>query len=315
MHTHTYIPIPTCTRTCTNAHSHACTTHAQACTHMHTLVPTNTCTHNLYHRAWGKRCRQSRSSPTCVSTVASRATTWWWCQNPPCTTGGCHVTQQSTCLPCCLPEHCGKAHAHHYSHLYLLIVQPTDPLARVKAIYFCNPQCPAFFTLRCNEFRRFCPSIKVVKFIGNAEERVRRPGYFSEHVTHACTCSETRARMQIHMHKHTCVGLARTIYIRCIYRIFGREITKYTVIYGVYVRFWPTLHMCTWMHTYNKQRGYVMHTPTLAFTHTCTRSRAHTHKQTHTHVCIAHVQEAIKREHIQPGKFDVMITSYEMVIK
>ena len=40
-----------------------------------------------------------------------------------------------------------------------------------------------------------------------------------------------------------CLGLARTIYIRCIYGIFGREITKYTVIYGVYVRFWPTLHM------------------------------------------------------------------------
>ena len=37
------------------------------------------------------------------------------------------------------------------------------------------------------------------------------------------------------------VGLARTIYIRCLYGIFGREITKYTVIYGVYIRFWPTL--------------------------------------------------------------------------
>jgi hypothetical protein len=39
----------------------------------------------------------------------------------------------------------------------------------------------------------------------------------------------------------TFIGLARTIYIRFIYGIFGREITKYTVIYGVYVRFWPTL--------------------------------------------------------------------------
>jgi len=29
------------------------------------------------------------------------------------------------------------------------------------------------------------------------------------------------------------IGLARTIYIRCIYGMFGREITKYTVIYGV----------------------------------------------------------------------------------
>ena len=27
--------------------------------------------------------------------------------------------------------------------------------------------------------------------------------------------------------------LARTIYVRCIYGTFGREITKYTVIYGV----------------------------------------------------------------------------------
>ena len=38
-----------------------------------------------------------------------------------------------------------------------------------------------------------------------------------------------------------CVGLARTIYVRCMYGIFGRETTIHTVIYGVYVRFWPTL--------------------------------------------------------------------------
>ena len=41
------------------------------------------------------------------------------------------------------------------------------------------------------------------------------------------------------------VGLARTIYIRCIYGISGREIIKYTVMYGVYIRFWPTLHIGT----------------------------------------------------------------------
>ena len=40
----------------------------------------------------------------------------------------------------------------------------------------------------------------------------------------------------------TYVGLARTIYKRFVYGIFGREITKYTVIYGVYIRFWPALH-------------------------------------------------------------------------
>jgi len=40
------------------------------------------------------------------------------------------------------------------------------------------------------------------------------------------------------------VGLARTIYIWFTYGNFGREITKYTVIYGVYIRFWPTLCIC-----------------------------------------------------------------------
>jgi hypothetical protein len=38
-----------------------------------------------------------------------------------------------------------------------------------------------------------------------------------------------------------CVGLARTRHIQCICGVFGREIIKYTVIYGVYIRFWPTL--------------------------------------------------------------------------
>ena len=32
-----------------------------------------------------------------------------------------------------------------------------------------------------------------------------------------------------------------TRYIWCIYRIYGREIAKYTVKYGVYIQFWPTL--------------------------------------------------------------------------
>jgi len=38
------------------------------------------------------------------------------------------------------------------------------------------------------------------------------------------------------------LGLVRTIYIRCIYGIVGKKITKYTVIYGEYVGFWPALH-------------------------------------------------------------------------
>jgi hypothetical protein len=45
-----------------------------------------------------------------------------------------------------------------------------------------------------------------------------------------------------------CIGLARPIYLYlykgCTYGVISiREITKYTVIYGVYTRFWPTLHM------------------------------------------------------------------------
>jgi len=41
----------------------------------------------------------------------------------------------------------------------------------------------------------------------------------------------------------TYIGLARAMHIRCVYGIFGRESTMYTVIYGVYVRFWPTLYI------------------------------------------------------------------------
>ena len=35
--------------------------------------------------------------------------------------------------------------------------------------------------------------------------------------------------------------MAKTIYIRCIYGIFGKEIIKYLVINGAYIGFWPTL--------------------------------------------------------------------------
>jgi len=47
-----------------------------------------------------------------------------------------------------------------------------------------------------------------------------------------------------------CVSMCRVgqnhiyIYIRCIYGVFGRKITKCTVMYGVYTQFWPSLSMC-----------------------------------------------------------------------
>jgi type IV secretory pathway VirB3-like protein len=40
------------------------------------------------------------------------------------------------------------------------------------------------------------------------------------------------------------VGLTRAIYVGCTYSIFGREIVIFTVIYGVYIRFWLTLCVC-----------------------------------------------------------------------
>ena len=42
----------------------------------------------------------------------------------------------------------------------------------------------------------------------------------------------------------SCVGLARTIYVRYIYGNSGREIIKFMSIYGVYIRSCPTLVLC-----------------------------------------------------------------------
>jgi hypothetical protein len=70
--------------------------------------------------------------------------------------------------------------------------------------------------------------------------------------------------------------LARTIYIRCIYGIFVRDITKdvghircictvlanpkYTIMFGVYIRFWPTLNIRSYTVMYGV---YVRFWPTL----------------------------------------------------
>ena len=76
-------------------------------------------------------------------------------------------------------------------------------------------------------------------------------GFSSTHGVHTLLCM---AWPTLHMQRQygrtirspcccTYSGMARTIYIRCIYGMFGREITKYTVIYGAYLRFWSTLHI------------------------------------------------------------------------
>jgi hypothetical protein len=72
-----------------------------------------------------------------------------------------------------------------------------------------------------------------------------------------------------HIHVGRGVGLARTIYIRFTYGIFGLEITKYTVYLYVYIRFWPTLqrsqvgavcrtltHKKSWSHQMCKCSSY-----------------------------------------------------------
>ena len=49
------------------------------------------------------------------------------------------------------------------------------------------------------------------------------------------------------MHKlcTTTCGVGQNYVIRCIHGKFGREVTKCTVKYGVYIQFWLTLTMCT----------------------------------------------------------------------
>ena len=42
------------------------------------------------------------------------------------------------------------------------------------------------------------------------------------------------------------LGLDRTMCIQCIHGIFRREIVKYMVKYGVFIRFWPTLCITRW---------------------------------------------------------------------
>ena len=70
----------------------------------------------------------------------------------------------------------------------------------------------------------------------------------------------------------------------CIYGVytvfFGREITKYTVIYGVYIQFWPTLHIYT--HTQVHART-ITHTKTRTHTYSMHRHK-HTYTSTRMHL-------------------------------
>ena len=58
-------------------------------------------------------------------------------------------------------------------------------------------------------------------------------------------CSKFKDSAALCTDRCHCVILDRVgqdhIYVRCTHGIFGREITKFTVIYGAYISFWPTL--------------------------------------------------------------------------
>jgi hypothetical protein len=55
--------------------------------------------------------------------------------------------------------------------------------------------------------------------------------------------NKLHVQVSVHMLCDERLGLARTLCIRCIYSIVSRNITRYAVIYGVYIRVWPTLGM------------------------------------------------------------------------
>ena len=97
------------------------------------------------------------------------------------------------------------------------------------------------------------------------------------------------------MHMHVHVGLARTINIRFIYGIFDRKITKYTVIYGVYIydsgqpyvhAYAEEIHTHSYRHARACTRALTCaHTDILTYAHRCTHlcSCARTYIQTDRH--------------------------------
>jgi len=81
------------------------------------------------------------------------------------------------------------------------------------------------------------------------------------------------------------------IYIRCIYGIFGKEITKYKLIYGAYIYNYgqPYIFRLSILDT---RASFDLHTRSLfdlpilqapTHTHTHTHTLTHTHTHTHTH--------------------------------
>jgi len=81
-----------------------------------------------------------------------------------------------------------------------------------------------------------------VKFVGvNLQDLCRTYYFVSRIINRVSQNNNNRIYYYVHV---LLIGLARTIhtvYVRYFGGILGREITKYTGIFGVYIRFWPTL--------------------------------------------------------------------------
>jgi hypothetical protein len=120
---------------------------------------------------------------------------------------------------------------------------------------------------------------------------------------------------------HVCLGLARTINIRCTYGIFGREVTKYTVIYGVYIRFWPALRMSV-------HPGYPLETPHTVYTRFLPNSSINVRRVLTTRVLLPFLfltkqaphqgpYQASKREkgHLVPCTMNTSVWSLEFAVR
>jgi len=123
---------------------------------------------------------------------------------------------------------------YKYSHCYIIYKYPHC------YIFYKYPHCYIFYKYpHCYIFYKYPHCYKCLRLRLNSSRALQKPPSFVQ--ASASVCSNKG--QSVFWSSLILIGLARTIYIRFIYGIFGREITKYTVIYGVYIQFWPTLHI------------------------------------------------------------------------
>ena len=106
--------------------------------------------------------------------------------------------------------------------------------------------------------------------------------------------------------------MVKTIRVRCIYSIVGRDITKYTVMYGIYIRFWLALlifRKCS--RGLRKYHGGMQHTHTHTHTHTGGMQHTHTHtggmQHTHSTGGIQHTHKAVAGLSTKPCKGSIAL--------